>query len=361
MTEEHDPILRLVQKHYPGAQLLEVEPLSTDAGGKTTHKAAGYGRPHRIRIRTEDGGEQTLVLRTATQNDFGHDRRADRAEAMILDFDTFGTIPGHVRAIDVGAFMADGKLLSLRDAGEFFVLTSYGEGTPYADDLRRIASSGECSLLDMQRCEALAVYLAELHKETPKRPSAYVRAIRDLVGHGEGIFGIADSFPPDTPACSPTRLQRIEALCLDWRWRLKASTHRLRRTHGDFHPFNILFQEGTDFTLLDASRGGVGDPADDICALAINYPFFALGHPASWEEGLQPLWRKLWSTYLAVSRDTELLNVVPPFIAWRGLVVCNPRFYPSLPARARDALLGWVEQVLANERFSPDSAGVLFQ
>src|SRR5438034_763714 len=61
------------------------------------------------------------------------------------------------------------------------------------------------------------------------RPAAYRRAIRDLLGHGEGIFGIIDAYPSDVPAASPDRLACIEAHCLDWRWRLKGKVERLTR------------------------------------------------------------------------------------------------------------------------------------
>src|SRR3989304_2907834 len=45
-------------------------------------------------------------------------------------------------------------------------------------------------------------------------------------------------------------LEEIERRCVTWRWRLKGRTDRLRQVHGDYHPFNILFREGGDFTVL---------------------------------------------------------------------------------------------------------------
>src|SRR5437867_3783684 len=46
-----------------------------------------------------------------------------------------------------------------------------------------------------------------------------------------------------------------EAAPVSSRWRLRTRAHRLSRTHGDFHPRNLLFREGTDFSGLDRSRG----------------------------------------------------------------------------------------------------------
>ncbi len=59
--------------------------------------------------------------------------------------------------------------------------------------------------------------------------------------------------------------------------------------------------------------------------------------------------------------DAELLAVAPPFLAWRVLVVCNPRFYPSLTAHARDSLLGFAERVLDESCLDPIWAEELFE
>jgi hypothetical protein len=47
-------------------------------------------------------------------------------------------------------------------------------------------------------------------------------------------------------------------------------------------------------------------------------------------------------------------------LAWRGLVVANPVFYPALSPRARDRLLGFVERVLEAGALEPSWAEELF-
>src|SRR5262249_3545255 len=141
--------------------------------------------------------------------------------------------------------------------------------------------------------------------------------------------------------------------CLDWRSRLRARVERLTTVHGDFHPFNIVFGSGADFTLLDASRGCAGDAADDVAALAINFVFFALDHEGAWTRTLGRLWRRFFAVYLDDSGDRALLDVIAPFLAWRGLVVACPAFYPQLPGAARDRLLALVERALEAPRFDP--------
>ena len=292
-------------------------------------------------------------------NEFGHDRRADRAANTLLAFEDFVHIPRHIVALDVGAIGRDGKLTSLRDAGELYLLTNFAQGTMYAADLRQLVKNQVASDRDVARANALASYLAKLHVPLSD-PVRYRRAIRDLVGHGEGIFGMIDGYPPDVPGASAARLHAMELRCVEWRWRLRHHEGRLVRTHGDFHPFNIVFSDDTQFTLLDASRGTCGDAADDVVALAINYLLFALDAPASWSRGLGTLWHTFWRTYAAERPDASLLACVPPYLAWRALVVCNPVFYPELSPEGRAALLGLVESALEAKHFDPKWADELF-
>jgi hypothetical protein len=352
----------LARSLFPGSTVERVEPLAPDAApaGGEDEKALGYGQPLRVTLREQDGGVRTLVFRTQTPNEFGHDRRADRMEGALLAYDTFGRIPGHVRALDVGAVGEGGRLVSLRGAGEPYLVTEWAPGTLYAEDLRRIGREGEAAALDVVRADALASYLARLHAHRREDPVAWRRAVRDLVGHGEGIFGMVDGYPAGVPAAPPARLRRIEERCLAWRWKLRDRTGRLARTHGDFHPFNVVFappgpaDDGTRFALLDASRGGQGDPADDLTALSVNYVFFAAEHPAAWRGGFRPLWRRFWSRWLEETGDREALETAPPFLAWRALVVASPRFYPRLHEGARELLLRLAELALDAGRLDLD-------
>jgi aminoglycoside phosphotransferase (APT) family kinase protein len=366
-TAELDPtvyagISELIERIAPGARVLDIAPLGSDssAGGGTV-KAKGYGVALLVTVTNPEAGGATskLVFHTADSDEFGHDRRADRAASAILAYDTYPLIPDHVRALDVGTVGADGHLASLRGAGEFYLVTRYAEGQIYAEDLRSIARRGHATTLDDDRCDALAHHLAALHAERISHPFAYRRSIRDLVGHGEGIYGIIDSYPSDVPAAPPARLQAIERRCADFRWRLRGREHRLSRTHGDFHPFNIVF-DAQKLTLLDTSRGSAGDPADDVACMAINYVFFALQTPGAWSRGFGVLWRRFWDHYLERTGDMEVLEVASPFLAWRGLVLANPRWYPMVAADTREALLGFVERALDAERFDPASAEGLF-
>jgi hypothetical protein len=322
---------------YPGARVVRVIALRDDESGDDEMKALGYGRPLRVELQWPKGARCGVVFHTLRPDDFGHDRRADRVGNLVLAYDTFGKLPHHVHAIDVGLVRKDGALVSLATTEEPYLLTSWAEGTLYAEELR----NAEGTESEIAHAEALARLLLEIHAQPGSHPGAYTRAIRDLLGHGEGIFGLVDSYDGDVVPAA--RLRAIEEACVAWRWKLRDQTHRLRRTHGDFHPFNIVFGSHDDQPiLLDASRGSEGDPADDVACLAVNYIFFRA----------RPLWDAFWRTYLAAD-PVDVCAAVAPFFAWRVLVLASPRWYPHLAASDRERILSFAERVLAAERFDP--------
>jgi hypothetical protein len=343
----------LAELEGSAVRVLTVEPLGGDRA-PTELKRMGYGLPLLVRYRTE-GSEKQVVFRTQGANWFGHDRRSDRACLSLLAADTFANQPRHIAVRDVGAMRGD-ELVSLRDTGEFYLVTNYVAGSLYANDLRRIESAGRCGALDLERVEALARHLAEVHAVAPveNRARLYTRAIRDLIGSGEGIFGIVDSFPPDFEHTK--LLLRIEELAVQWRWRIgRTESNLLRRTHGDFHPYNILFREGVDFTALDASRGGVGDPADDLAALSINYLFAGLRHPEAWPQGFAPMWRTFYKVYRAHADNGRALENMAPFMAWRALVLSSPAWYPDIAPAVRATMLALAVHFLEGAPFEPEA------
>jgi aminoglycoside phosphotransferase (APT) family kinase protein len=148
-------------------------------------------------------------------------------------------------------------------------------------------------------------------------------------------------------------LKQIEQHCIDWRWDLKNRVHRLRQVHGDYHPWNILFREGTDFVLLDRSRGEWGEPADDVACLTMNYVFFSLQRSGRLDGNFESLFRGFWERYLANSGDTAMLQVVAPFFAFRGLVMAHPVWYPKLAESVRQKLFNFIHAVLDRDIFDP--------
>ena len=268
--------------------------------------------------------------------------------------------PGSCASSGRGSVSPDGGTSRFREPVSFYLLTEFVEASPTLKSLRRVADSSSLDASDLLRVDRLAAYLAELHAEKPELPFARQRALRDLFGSGEGIFGIVDGYPDAAPGVAPAHLRRLEALCGDWRWRLKRIARPLARTHGDFHPFNVLFDHRDQPVLLDASRGCAGEPADDVTCMAINYPFFALERADTWPR-FSVLWYRFWSRYLELSQDDGVLRVAAPFLAWRALVLASPTWYPKLSADARTRLLAFAETALSAEAFAPESVERMFR
>ena len=327
----------------------------SDLGGTTgaaAIKAFGYGRPLRVEYAEPGAAAGTsLVLRRINRNGFGRERDSDRIAEAWLDWSTWSLLERHVAARDLVALKRDGSLASLADVADVLLLTEYAGGQPYAEDLARIRDTGAATPLDLERAVALAGYLAEIHAVKQRDPLLWRRRLRDLVGHGEGIMGLTDSYPADFALATPDDLRAIEAAANRWRWRLKPLDDRLSQVHGDFHPFNVLFGAGTEFRTLDRSRGAWGEPADDVSCMTINYLFFALQRDGAFGAPFRQLYDLFWDTYLAHSHDAALSAVIQPWFAWRALVLASPQWYPGLAEGARRTLLRFARRVLACERF----------
>lgn len=315
-------------------------------------KSYGYGKPLLIDYES-DGAHKRAVMHTVKPGPFGHEHMADRAQALLWDHASFNLLPRHVRSIDVAAVRRNGSAVSLGDAEEFFVLTDYAQGECHADDLFKLRDGAPLTPLDLERSDALCDYLVEIHRVRGGEPSLYARRIRELVGHSECIMGLIDSYPGETSAVDRSALQSIERSCVDWRWRVKDRKHRLRQVHGDFHPWNILFRAGTDFSVLDRSRGEWGEPADDVTCLTMNYVFFSLQRSGRLEGDFEALFRRFWDRYLTKSGDSEMLQVAAPFLVFRGLVMAHPVWYPHLDKTVRNKLFAFMNAVLDAQAFDP--------
>lgn len=326
---------------------LGVEPTEE---GEEALKGFGYGEPLLLEVAI-DGRIKKYVLHTVKPGGFGHEHPSDRAKMLLWAHSVYNKIPKHARSIDVGAFKKDGSLLTLGEAEEFFLLTEYIEGDEYFKDLERIRVEKRLTGIDEARVRALADYIVDVHGLKGKDLGLYVRRIRELLGHGEAIMGLLDSYDPKADFLKPKELVEIEKKCVEWRWRIKKRTHRLCQVHGDFHPWNVKFRKGLDFTVLDRSRGEWGEPADDVSAMAINYLFFSVREYGKLEGPFERLWRVFLDQYLRKTGDKELMEVIAPFLAWRGLVVASPIWYPNLKFETRRKIFNFIGGVLESDVF----------
>jgi hypothetical protein len=338
----------LEQRFGTAARKALVRPI---APGGVEIKEGGYGLPHLVSWK-EGAAVRRLVLETVRPGEFGHEDRGDRAGIVVRALDDYEALPRHVRVVGAGA-LRKGGAAPLENTGEFFLLTEFAAGESYARDLAAIAESGGLEAIDRERARALADYLSAIHAEPVRHPTYYRRRLRDLAGSGECLAGIADSYPVPFGFVTAELLEAVERLALSWRYRLRDRDHRLRVIHGDFHPWNLLFRQGTDFSVLDRSRGAWGDPADDVAALSINYLFFALRTRGAFVGPFAELFEIFWERYLALSGDANLGEVIAPHFAFRALVLAHPRWYPKEAEETRRALFRFLLAVMEAERFEP--------
>lgn len=340
----------LSERFSERVRIIDVRELSGKTAADQEMKKFGYGRP--ILVLCVIGGKRKrLVFHRIRPNAFGREREDDRAAAVWLDYQTFNILPRHVPAVDMVALEDNGSMASLGHARELVLVTAFRRGVPYAHDLMRIRDKGTLDGLDRRRVEKLASYLAQIHQLRLDEPHLWIRRLRDLVGHGEGIMGLTDSYQPDAATITDKDLRSIEEAANMWRWRLKCVPGRLCQVHGDFHPFNIVFEKEDIFWVLDRSRGPWGEAADDVSCMAINYLFFSLQRYGCLEGPLKELHDLFWKSYLAFRPDDGIQSVVQPWFAWRALVLASPLWYPDISYDVRRKLFNFIHRILKTKRF----------
>ena len=221
-----------VSRLFPGARLVAIEPLSPDSGATagSTAKAAGYGEPMRL-VLDDHGRRRELVWRVAGANEFGHDRRSDRAAETLLAFDDFARIPRHVAALDVGAIRDDGELVSLRDAGELYLVTTYARARCTRTTCARIAAERRASDRDVARVDALAA-LSGRAPRAARPPSRRATAARFATSSAPARASSASSTAIPTTYRRRRRrgCARSRSAAPTWRWRLR-DRHDPARAH----------------------------------------------------------------------------------------------------------------------------------
>lgn len=294
-------------------------------------------------------GQRSYVIKNLIPEGFGHDYPSDRAAVFLLDLDEFNRLPKHVKAIDVLAEMEGGTVKSVGGGKEYYLLMEKGEGKDYFQDLDRYSRKERLDDSDIRKIQAMASYLAGIHKVKKDSKALYWRKLRDIVGHGECLMGVFDLYPDGT--LSDKEMTDIIKMSVDWIYRLKPKFRRLSQIHGDFHPGNIWFKNDADFLLLDRSRGPWGDAADDISALTINYIFFSIKYRGTVSGPYLQGLKLFYDDYVRLSGDDEIHSVVQPFYAFRGVVVANPVFYPEVTPLQRNMIFRFINNVLNSKRF----------
>ncbi len=333
----------LKERFGQATRLISMEPL-----GEGVH-----GTAYRVKF-SHPEGENRLIMKTLFHSRFGHDHYSDRAQVLLLAQANYNEMPKHVRATDVVGESSD-RLISVKDAREFYIFMEEAKGVSYFEDLDAILKRGRLNDLDRERCRMLAHFIADVHALKYSGEDArtlYRRRIRDLIGHGECIMGIIDAYDP-VAFVTDRELVAYAGESLQWWGKIRDRGERLCSVHGDFHPGNIRL-DGDDFILLDRSRGSWGEPADDVSCLTVNYIHYAVKDRGTFEGPFAELFRMFLDAYLEKTGDDGFFEVCQPFFAFRVLVIANPKFYPDDTTETKRKLIDFGSSVLETARFEPE-------
>ncbi|MFO7797254.1 MAG: phosphotransferase family protein [Promethearchaeati archaeon] len=326
-----------------------VGPLDKKISVEQDMKEFGYGKNFLIEFEIQ-GEKKSYIMSAMNKNIYGHQFFYDRAKSLLLAHSCYNKLPKHVKSIDTGSFTKKGEFKSAGDCEEFFLVREKVDGTLYFKDLEDIRERKHLTKLDKERTEILAEYLANIHRRKTDTEALYKRRIRELLGHGECIMGLTDSYTNDMDFITQDELKEIEKKCIDWRYKINHKKERLCQVHGDFHPWNILFRKNIDFTVIDRSRGEWGEAADDLTAMTINYLFYSLQTNGNLKDEFFELFELFWNTYLEKTRDVEIRYIAAPFYVWRGLVLASPIWYPDLSNKTRRRIFEFINYILSREK-----------
>ena len=276
-----------------------------------------------------NGNTHKKILKTLFTSNLGMDHFSDRAGSLLLAHSHYSKIPNHIASADVCGITKEGKIISVGNAQEFFILMEEAQGKDMFKDFERVAKTNVLTSEDRTRILQLSDFLAKLHQEKPtlNLNSLYKRCLRNVIGGNTSIMSIIDMYPQEVKWVSKEEINHLlQASILFW------STHkfnegRLCHTHGDFHPGNIWFKDAENFTLLDRSGQTYGEAADDLTAFSVNFIFYSLKERGEFSGAAKEGFHLFWKNYLSKTDDSEIFNLAPPFFALRAMVVANPIFY----------------------------------
>ncbi len=314
----------------PTLEVLSLQPASASA-----FRAENFSEVYFALVRDSTNQEQQIVIKKVIAKGFGLDEPADRARHLLWCYSAYTALPRHPNALDVGFIRYDGQWVSMAQSQDYFLIEEFVEGRGYYEDLAAILDRHQLTEQDNLRARALALYLSELHQEKKLDPIRYTRALRELIGGGEGIMGLIEAFPADFKRRHFDILLALQKQCLERVWQIAQAPRPLSQTHGDFHPWNILFRSGDDFSVIDRSRSAWDDPAVDVGSMAMNYLFLGIREGNLAQSAGRQLLTLFLETYLSHSRDDGILTTLGPHLAMRATAVASPIFYPFIPEALR--------------------------
>jgi len=79
----------------------------------------------------------------------------------------------------------------------------------------------------------------------------------------------------------------------------------------------------------------------------------SIWHFGDYIQPFRELMETFYRRYLDRTGDEEILRVIAPFYAFRGLVVAHPLYYPKMENEKRRKIFNFINNVLGSEEFDP--------
>jgi hypothetical protein len=309
-------------------------------------KKEGPSIPFLLEFKTSRG-KKRVILKIINPIGYGISDIADRAALLIWKFLTYKKLPKHSKSLDIGVKFKDGRFFSFSNMSDFFMIEEYAEGEEYIHDLNAIFKKKEINSLDKLRAQALAKYLASIHRNKRKDKQKYQEAIQYLITR---CISLIDEHYNNNSVFNVNDLKTIEKKIIEWHQLLRNKYHRLCQIHGDFNPWNIKFTGKNDIRVLDRSKPEWGEAALDL-SFCLNYIFFSLQKYGKLTDGYEVLFNTFLSSYLKETNDIEILSIIQPFVAGLALVLTNSTWYPTVNKLVRKKLRNFVLNVLSVDVF----------
>lgn len=357
----------LSSKHYNEIAQINIEKLSSFLSKvlnkrieRVDLKPLGLGsHSYSYLVNIPEINENIVLKFILGDGGWGHEYISDRLNLLSFQHIYGSNLSNSLNSYGIGIINSDDEIIFFDDVEEVFqvidcfpkeslLLTHYLSKSFNSSNEKRIYKIIEDS----------ATWLAKLHSTPIKinlslSKDLYKRHIRNLVGHGEMVLGVLDQFPEpnDNKFVNEKQLVKIEKLFIDWRYRLKYNSSRIKRIHGDFHSNNILVIPNEKLIFLDFSREAYGESADDVsCFIGFIIYISFLEHQSLIEPYLD-LIKIFLSNYENSTLDSNLKSIIPPFLAYRLLAKCNPRLYKSLSDEIRKKIIDVTIRLLNEKQF----------
>ena len=303
--------------------------------------------------------KKRLILKSLIKEGFTHDYLSDRAASLIRAHEDYNLMENHVKSEDVIA-NKDGRLTSIGNAKEFYILMQEARGKDFFNDFDKIKKTKILDSEIKKKIMNISDFLVKIHKKKHKSSSIYRRKMRETISGNGSIIEMLDFHSDENFIRFEKKWFEILKQIIRY-WRISRNMdYRLCEVHGDFHPGNIWF-ENEKLIILDRARGRFGEPADDITSFIINPIMYSLILNGKFDGPFKEMYDIFWNNYFKKTKDREMRKIIAPYLAFKIAIVTNPIIVSNnlyggkeKAELIREKLINLALNVAKDKEFSPE-------